>query len=726
MNPLQKAAVRRKSFYIAAIVSLLTISIFYRGLEAKTPDGTPYVWIPFGRDNPTATPGAADKLARQTIISQSRRLELRELEEGEPDLTGEAVRLAMTGVRGFVVTYTWLTAIEQQKRNDFHKFEQSIKAVTTLQPHFITPWIFQSWNVAYNVSVEMQSLGDMYFYIARGIDLGAEGERRNRRVPDLRYWIAFYYQNKFGVADQVQTLRCLFQLSCMPPDERNAQNYLNPDGSVRMDEFKRLCEKHPMLVRRLRGSERSDERKESLRMARPDDVVRFLRDNRTVPSRYKTATELLPFDRQFPVLPPQFDQGRDEANPRSSAEDLTEAFSGYRAARAWFKYANVLVPPNPRDPVSNDPMPCDVPRDYDPFVYRMPKMPARILFLQGPPRAQSYQAEMLQKDGWYDTEGWEVDNGIDAVNAWFVETDKNGQRVMPKQPVVIGSGTEWSQAEWQKAYDYWKRHGEQYGLTIDDNRMIRYRAEAGLAPGQDQVGYPRDATDDQMADPAFARRHNALAAIFYYQVNRVMTNFPYYLESANAEQQKETVQARKTLWKANQARREGDSIRAAKLYQQGLEQWRGVLARNRLFHRSERLNATEDQTCEFELEYLRLIARDDPLNVVRKQALLDYQADYRTTAQAAAAVIPFGIPDRAPAKIPDTVKNKWLSDTAEKHFAPFAGTITAQDVPAGDPRIGTPWIRAEVRESVLQQQGILNKPVAPARTPQDSGSTGSQ
>ena len=39
----------------------------------------------------------------------------------------------------------------------------------------------------------------MYFYIARGIELLAEGERRNQRSPDMRYQIAFYYQNKFGV-----------------------------------------------------------------------------------------------------------------------------------------------------------------------------------------------------------------------------------------------------------------------------------------------------------------------------------------------------------------------------------------------------------------------------------------------------------------------------------------------------------------------------------------------
>ena len=134
----------------------------------------------------------------------------------------------LTGSRGFAVAYLWHSAIEKQKRNDFHELEKRIGAVTQLQPHFITPWIFQSWNIAYNVSVEMHGSGDMYYYIARGIELLAEGERRNSHTirhpvvgerklgsPDIRYQIAFYYQNKFGVSDQVEVLRCLFQLSCI-------------------------------------------------------------------------------------------------------------------------------------------------------------------------------------------------------------------------------------------------------------------------------------------------------------------------------------------------------------------------------------------------------------------------------------------------------------------------------------------------------------------------------
>src|SRR5262249_34700463 len=257
MNPLQRAAVRRKAYYVAAIVGLFTLSMFWRGM----------IPIPF-----EGKVRAADRLAAMSILSQADRYELRELNQGDPEIAGTAARLALTGSRGFTVSFLWLSAIEKQKRNDFHEFEVLVRAITTLQPNFITPWIFQSWNIAYNVSVEMQSIGDMYFYISRGIELLAEGERRNTHryrhpdtgeelrigSPDMRYQIAFYYQNKFGVSDQVQTLRCLFQLSCIRPDDRDPNKLLNRDGTVDLRAFQEFCEKHPHLVRRLRGQERMD------------------------------------------------------------------------------------------------------------------------------------------------------------------------------------------------------------------------------------------------------------------------------------------------------------------------------------------------------------------------------------------------------------------------------------------------------------------------------------
>ena len=243
MNPLQRASRNRKIAYLAVILALFTVSMVWRGM------------IPV----PAARAAAPTRWASEhTIQSQAQRLEVWESDpnEGEAEITGSAARLALTGSRGFVVTGLWLSAIEKQKRNDFHEFEQRVQMVTKLQPNFITPWIFQSWNIAYNVSVEMQGSGDMYYYIVRGIQLLAEGERRNRRSPDMRYQIAFYYQNKFGVSDTVEVLRCLYDLSCMPPSERNPDALTNPvTGEVDREAFRRFCTNHPHFVRRLRGEE---------------------------------------------------------------------------------------------------------------------------------------------------------------------------------------------------------------------------------------------------------------------------------------------------------------------------------------------------------------------------------------------------------------------------------------------------------------------------------------
>ena len=467
-----------------------------------------------------------------------------------------------------------------------------------------------------------------------------------------------------------------------------------------------------MLVRRLRGEERQDrdrEKKasgETLRTRRPEDVVQFLRDNRAIPTRYKNATELFPTERQFPVLPPQFNEGKDEAHPRASAADLTESFSGYLAARAWYKYSNLLVPPNLRDE-ANNPVPSSAPEDFDQFKYRLPRSPVLILFRQGAPRSQSYQAEMMQKDGWFDAEGWEVDAGIDESNAWFVE-NVGGVRRKPAVPLVVGAGNAWSLREWQKAFDIWSAHGYEYGLSLRPNQLNQLRVDGGLPPGAEYVPLPQDPTSEQLENDAFARRFRAQSALHYYQSNRGLTNFPFYIAVAEAEQKKPTVEARKMLWKADQARRLGSNVKAASLYKEGLELWRGVLVANPSFHRAERLQRIEEDTFEYELEYLRLIAIADPR--VWQKAREEYAKEFEKLARA---VVPFGGIGPAPQTIPFAQRDLWYAATAEKFFSPFAGNITVNDVPPGDPRVDTPWIAGYVKEAILQKQGVNRAPTAP-------------
>src|SRR5262249_54493366 len=148
---------------------------------------------------------------------------------GEVELTGSAVRLLLTGSKGLVVTGLWTIAQDKQKKHQWNELEKVVQQIMNLQPHFITPWIFQSWNISYNVSVETDLTSDQYYFIARGIQLLAEGDRQNRNQPNMREMNGFYIQNKFGVSDRVHVLRSMFQLSCIEPGERDPDRYRTRD-----------------------------------------------------------------------------------------------------------------------------------------------------------------------------------------------------------------------------------------------------------------------------------------------------------------------------------------------------------------------------------------------------------------------------------------------------------------------------------------------------------------
>ena len=102
-------------------------------------------------------------------------------------------------------------AMESRRRTSGTSWNCYVRSLTKLQPHFITPWLFQSWNLSYNVSVESDRINDKYFYITRGIGLLAEGERQNRDNPDMRWSHRLLTrQHKIAQSDETNVLRSLF------------------------------------------------------------------------------------------------------------------------------------------------------------------------------------------------------------------------------------------------------------------------------------------------------------------------------------------------------------------------------------------------------------------------------------------------------------------------------------------------------------------------------------
>src|SRR5262249_655867 len=150
-------------------------------------------------------------------------------------------------------------------------------------------------NLAYNVSVENDRIRDKYFYITQGMELLADGERKNRswiidtdgsrrelNHPELCFNLGFYYQQKIGTHDNQNTPLSRLQMSTIDPRQRDPNVLLRPAEpgrrpEVDLERFAQFCQRHPILVRRLR---------EVLRYETPEEVVDFLAANQKLPTRF--------------------------------------------------------------------------------------------------------------------------------------------------------------------------------------------------------------------------------------------------------------------------------------------------------------------------------------------------------------------------------------------------------------------------------------------------------
>jgi hypothetical protein len=656
----QRASTRRKITYGGTLVGLFVVTLLIRGVF-------------FGASQPA-----------WTIRKQAEELELTELNQGKAELTGSAIRLLLTGSRGLAVCGLWISAIEKQRREEWNELELLVKSTSKLQPHFITPWMFQSWNLAYNVSVELDRLNDMYFYISRGISLLAEGEELNKNNPDMRYYVAFYYQNKFGVSDKVDTLRCLYQLSCIPPEKRNPATLTNADGSVNDDNFEKFCRENPQLVRRLRESKIKAESK--------DQVLQFLKSNFEVRNRYRDGEgkELRPRLDQFPVLPSGSTR---PGELKWDAQLFTDRDGdGFLAARAWFAYSLDACPPLPPE-AERSPYTCANPQpdSYDRRKYRKPKQPAYIIFRQGRPRAQSYIAERLQQEGWFDTKAtWNIDSSSGTSIIWF-----------PGKTVEL-QPSDTARDAWNEAYNLWKTHGAENAMDLTQEQVqkmsetaVKFAASRNFPPGISDGG---NLSTEELNDQSMVASYNANRNLNWYSTNERMTQFQSFLYQSEAEKEADVIEARRLTFEAKQAyKRDGNPRESIRLFADAFKLWQTVLTK---FTRFRGVEKTQDEVYEVNLEYVsRLIDRDKRDLRESVLAIHDMMSWARITPSPLQATLNLQFLEE---KIP-------VLKTLEP--LPIAGPLDGLD-PAGNP-----WIPDETKERVRSRLGLDRKPTAAVSPP---------
>lgn len=131
---------------------------------------------------------------------------------GQVDTGSFMLKLALLGgARGVAANVLWNRAEEFKKEQDWDKMATTVDLITKLQPHFLSVWTFQGWNLAYNVSVEWDAPEDKYEWIKKGIKFLQDGVRKNKKSPDLIWDTAWTYYHKIGFADEAIILRKLFR-----------------------------------------------------------------------------------------------------------------------------------------------------------------------------------------------------------------------------------------------------------------------------------------------------------------------------------------------------------------------------------------------------------------------------------------------------------------------------------------------------------------------------------
>jgi hypothetical protein len=645
-SPFQQQALQRKLIYIVIILVLFFVAWGWR---------------------------------EYVIRPQAQSLAVREESRGEVELTGAAVRLGLTGLRGVATCVLWYEAMDKQKKNQWNELEVLVRSVSKLQPHFITPWLFQSWNLAYNVSVESDRVADKFFYVTRGLQLLAEGERQNLDNPDLRWSAGFYNQHKICMSDETNTMRSLFQLSCVPPNERDPARFWNetPAGrQLNWVEFEKFCTAHPQLMRRLNvGMHRHTKREQrrQFRCERPEDVIQFFADNFHLPSLYEDvpgapanawqsqADKHRPVEERYPVLPPprtvRPPQHVFDATALTHDSTLGDDVDAYTVSHAWYCYSQEPLP----DPSDLPGIPKDI---TDRAHQRKPRYMTLLIFRNYPAQALRYTAERLQEEGWFDEEGWEPE--------WFKERNAD-------QPVKVGAGRKWSLDAWRKARDAWQEHGEQ-------NHLV-YRSEAEKANMEalakrfhDRTRQPMGAAPLPGRDENEAEQQERFAARFVWEQNFYInvSNFRHHLIRAHVEAREETVRARKLFFEAEELNYAGSPEPALDKFKDpaALKAWREqVLLKNKDFRQD---SWVQEFNAEVQWKYLQLYNRLEGRGLKQQLA-------------KAAAVVPL-LPKTDPEFFPNSIVQ-----------GPF--DVTDDE--------GRPLIEVQHSMAALQRLGAIEPPKGP-------------
>ena len=118
------------------------------------------------------------------------------------NLNSFSLALLLGGLRGPLVMMLWMSSESQKQDKDLDDFDSKIEMIRLLQPEFDSVHLFQMWNKAYNVSVQMANKSNKYVTILDGIEYGEQTAEQKKDNVNILSEINKMYFSKLGASQE--------------------------------------------------------------------------------------------------------------------------------------------------------------------------------------------------------------------------------------------------------------------------------------------------------------------------------------------------------------------------------------------------------------------------------------------------------------------------------------------------------------------------------------------
>lgn len=139
-----------------------------------------------------------------------------------------ALGLLLGGLRGPLVMILWIESENEKTDKNLEDVNTQIEWIRLLQPEFDTVHIFEIWNKAYNLSVQMTSLANKYDTILSALDYANEVARQKPDDINIITAIAQVYGEKLGNSSEKTYYRRRVRRESKPHEDPSHLRHTDP------------------------------------------------------------------------------------------------------------------------------------------------------------------------------------------------------------------------------------------------------------------------------------------------------------------------------------------------------------------------------------------------------------------------------------------------------------------------------------------------------------------